>query len=98
MLSPTPNKNNPKQSNKKVSNLGIMILDLRELQDVIGTELIKKASEINLNLDLNNLITHELYLNFILDLFNSFMLVHPINFMSLSNSLRYKLNAFSTPF
>ena len=42
-----PNKNKPKQKNKNVSNLGKIIFGFSELQEVIGTELIEKALEIN---------------------------------------------------
>ena len=47
ILSPKPNKNKPKQRNKNVSNLGKIIFGFSELQEVIGTELIEKALEIN---------------------------------------------------
>ena len=52
ILSPKPNKNKPKQRNRKVSNLGKIIFGFDELQDVIGTELIEKAREINSSVDL----------------------------------------------
>ena len=61
-----PNNNNPKQRNRNVSNLGEIIFDFRELQEVIGTELIIKALEINPSKDLTNLlilrIVSELYI------------------------------------
>ena len=47
ILSPKPNKNKPKQRNRNVSNLGKIIFGFSELQEVIGTELIEKALEIN---------------------------------------------------
>ena len=56
ILSPKPNKNKPKQRNRNVSNLGKIIFGFCELQDVIGTELIKKALEINPSADLIILI------------------------------------------
>ena len=52
ILSPKPNKNKPKQRKRKVSNLGKIIFGFDELQDVIGTELIEKAREINSSVDL----------------------------------------------
>ena len=45
ILSPRPKKNRPKQSKKKVSNLGKNIFGFGALQDVTGTELIKKNFE-----------------------------------------------------
>ena len=42
ILSPRPKKNRPKQSKKKVSNLGKNIFGFGALHDVTGTELIKK--------------------------------------------------------
>ena len=47
ILSPKPNKNKPIQRNKNVSNLGTIKFGFCELQEVIGTELIEKALEIN---------------------------------------------------
>ena len=55
-LSPKPNKNKPKQRKKNVLNLGKIISGFRALQDVIGTDLIKKALETNPNTDLINFI------------------------------------------
>ena len=48
ILSPRPNKNNPKKRKKKVSILGKNIFGFGALQDVTGTELIKKNFEKNL--------------------------------------------------
>ena len=47
-LSPRPKKNRPKQSKKKVSNLGKNIFGFGELHDVTGTDLVKKIFEKNL--------------------------------------------------
>ena len=48
ILSPRPKKNRPKQSKKKVSNLGKNISGFGALHDVTGTELVKKIFEKNL--------------------------------------------------
>ena len=48
ILSPRPNKNNPKKRKKKVSILGKNIFGFGALHDVTGTELIKKIFEKNL--------------------------------------------------
>ncbi len=66
ILSPKPNKNKPKQRYKNVSNLGKIMFVFCELQDVIGTDLIKKALDINPSADLINfiilIIMSELYI------------------------------------
>ena len=49
ILSPRPNKNNPKKRKKKVSILGKNIFGFGALHDVTGTELIKKNFEKNLS-------------------------------------------------
>ena len=56
ILSPKPNKNKPKQRKANVLNLGKIIFGFWELQDVIGTDLIKKALEINPSTNLINFI------------------------------------------
>ena len=48
ILSPRPKKNRPKQSKKKVSNLGIYIFGFGALHDVTGTALVKKMFAKNL--------------------------------------------------
>ena len=55
ILSPKPNRNKPKHNKKKVSNFGVILLGLCELQDVLGTEVIKKIFEISFKFDFNNL-------------------------------------------
>ena len=54
--SPKPNKNKPKQRKTNVSNLGKTIFGFWELQEIIGTDLIRKPLEINPSTDLTNLI------------------------------------------
>ena len=65
-LSPKPNKNKPEQRKENVSNLGKIMFGFWELQDVIGTDLIKKALETNPSTDLINfiilIIIFELYI------------------------------------
>ena len=56
ILSPKPNKNKPKQRKANVSNLGKIMFGFWELQYVIGTDLIKKALEINPSTVLTNFI------------------------------------------
>ena len=48
ILYPRPKKNRPKQSKKKVSNLGKNIFGFGALHDVTGTDLVKKIFEKNL--------------------------------------------------
>ena len=55
ILSPKPNRNKPKHSKKKVSNFGVILSGLCELQVVLGTEVIKKIFEISFKFDFNNL-------------------------------------------